>query len=68
MLPDAFIVEDSRFYFLVDILPFPKQGLVFYMSASLLTLYLTCKFLGLSNSAANKDMTSKLWTNGDTII
>ena len=24
--------------------------------------------LGFSNSAANKDMRSKLWTNGDTII
>ena len=24
--------------------------------------------LGLSNSAANKDMMSKIWTNGDTII
>ena len=24
--------------------------------------------LGYSNSAANKDMTSKIWTNGDAII
>ena len=24
--------------------------------------------LGSSNSAANKDMMSKIWTNGDTII
>ena len=24
--------------------------------------------LGSSNSAANKDMKSKIWTNGDTII
>ena len=24
--------------------------------------------LGLSNSAASKDMTSKIWTSGDTII
>ena len=24
--------------------------------------------LGFSNSAANKDMISKIWTNGDTII
>ena len=24
--------------------------------------------LGFSNSAANKDMMSKIWTNGDTII
>ena len=25
-------------------------------------------FLGSSNSEANKDMISKIWTNGDTII
>ena len=24
--------------------------------------------LGFSNSAANKDMMSKIWTNGDTVI
>ena len=24
--------------------------------------------LGSSNSAANKDMMSKIWTNGDTVI
>ena len=26
------------------------------------------QILGSSNSAVNKDMTSKIWTNGDTII
>ena len=26
------------------------------------------QILGASNSAANKDMMSKMWTNGDTII
>ena len=26
------------------------------------------QFLGLSNSAANNDMVSKIWTNGDTFI
>ena len=34
----------------------------------LLTLYLIMPILGPSNSTANKDMISKIWTNGDTII
>ena len=32
------------------------------------TLYLTCQFLGSSNSAANKDIISKVLTKGDTIF
>ena len=33
-----------------------------------LILYLICQFSGLPISAANKDMMSKVWTNGDKII
>ena len=33
-----------------------------------LTVYLTMPILGSSNSAANKDMMAKIWTNGNTII
>ena len=33
-----------------------------------LTLLPDMPILGSSNSAANTDMMSKIWTNGDTII
>ena len=29
---------------------------------------MVCQFLGSSNSAANKDIMAKIWTNGDTIL
>ena len=34
----------------------------------LLTFYLLCQFFGSSNSPANKDIMSKIWTIGNTIF
>ena len=39
-----------------------------FLTVNHLTLYLICQFWGSSDSAANKDVMSKIWTNGDTII
>ena len=39
---------------------------VYVSNFSNLSLYLICQFWGSSNSAAIKDMMSKIWTNGDT--
>ena len=59
-----------------------RQNKIYHFMESTITLGLAWKdaprrhlnalqdmpILGSSNSAANKDMMSKIWTNGDTII
>ena len=44
-----------------------KAFCIQHISMQELSLYMTCQ-LGFSNSAANKDMMSKVWTNWDTVI
>ena len=45
-----------------------KMSIFLQVAWKYLTLYPHMPILGSSNSAANKDMMPKIWTNGDTII
>ena len=45
-----------------------KKILTCSLSHVILTLYLMMAILGTSSSAANKDLISEIWTNGDTVI
>ena len=45
-----------------------KQAVTTTYSLTCLNPLPDMPILGFSNSAANKDMMSKIWTNGDTII